>query len=1663
MARCGVFLSDSCDHTCIAPCGHCIVAPTVATDQGQGLQQQQQQQPPQQQPERNHKKCMQSCKRPLPCAHLCPDPCHSGTPCKPCTRRCLVACQHSSCPQPCHRTCAPCAEPCGWRCKHQGRCSLPCGAPCDRLPCEQRCEKKLKCGHQCPSLCSEKCPPKAFCTVEGCGAQEKREMTVDLVTLETLWEIDPDESPVLVLPCGHAYTVETLDGHLGLNQVYQEAEGRCGGGSSAAGGGAGGGSQAAASKWVAVRPVDDGGLSALKGCPECRQPITGLRRYGRMVNKALLDESERKFALSCLANQQQLQTKLSQLSRAISACPEAAQPWQVWELARAAAFLTLQASKLQVTAMEPPTQKTYQASVAALQRKHLHLVPLSSRADAPTWEEECQLLYVPQPDPRPLCEALMLLGKAYQLLMAANFPQLRCLLKELQNLAFQNARPNAGRNAGQTDRNSTGRAAFLAGRVENCRAVVCMGLKYAERHVGEAVEWAGKCKAHRLEARGRLELVDVFCAFVEGMMAERLLSTSPAGLLVQIFWQDASKEKQLEYLEKATVQCHMVASHQLASVRENDSLGGSARRMLEKDLRDLEQSVRDEPRYFAVTEREEEDVFKAIGLGGGHWYRCRNGHVYAIGECGGAMEESSCPECGEVVGGTSHRLREASSPSTAMIKPRYLTHVSSNGSSKLSFPPSTSSRAPTSVFRYFCQRLGTGKRSISSTSVISSTSSISRQTFPAAAAGNVPGICRAFSKVGHEARGGIASQDDTSPPDPLSVCVTRAAIMTCPGHVADALMDALLSLGATTCSIEDANTGTEAEQEIYSSGPIPWDPSGPRNLCYQTRLRAFFPANQSEGNIRSTVHQAADSVQWAMAGWAEEGEQGEKEAGGGKDEEEREEVVGVVLLGIEEVVERDWVQQVQDSFHPIRVDQGLWIVPSWATLPDEVSQDQPSLAITLEPGLAFGTGDHPTTRLCLRWLRSVVTPGCTLLDYGTGSGVLAIAGIKMGAAAAVGVDIDELSVAAAAHNASLNSIPSSQFSVLLTHPDGPDPLNEFDSNGAGGIGATECRDGVGAGVVLPSLPAELAVSDSSEPRVLFDVVAANILVNPLLLLAGRISSRTKPGGKLGLSGILTNQVEQVVTAYAPYAKRRSIAMRSSSAFIPLRLGVPHRPQQQQRSHLLTQLHQLHYHLLLVAAVTCSVAYLSAYSSQSLQGPSGLSESSESDLPSTFESPHSSESSHSEKLGIFGTDPVLDRTVSDLVGPRQPADARQEGPSSLDTSSVVHLQQTASPRLLNSSLADIPSKPEIGPDSSASIPNQTPGQNLRDRQVRDDQQRAGGTCAAPIGVKLPPSPSSTPKPLTAAPEWVPLPNRYLMVSCTNGGSTNRLLCLQKTILAAILLNRTLLIPEVPLCIPRSLGRPVVYSETLDIGHLSRCFGDEPKQEEPGAEAGSPKHVRALRKVISGSEYLSSRGGGGSELVVDKFLCGQVQFSCTFIDGSCGDIPPEIKLSKKVILGEEGGNLYDLVPKIAAATADVPVLALGDLFFSFSKIGDPGPEYFWPSRFFNTPCELLFQPSQQVLDQAAGFIEEYFGGNYASLHLRRTDFLGHSHIMDVQYWPLQAVAECTASKMEQLNLTNLFVSSDASVEEMEVFKEHYPSVNVLSPHRVFKREFGAHIVS
>ncbi|MBV7563529.1 50S ribosomal protein L11 methyltransferase [Pseudomonas sp. sia0905] len=185
---------------------------------------------------------------------------------------------------------------------------------------------------------------------------------------------------------------------------------------------------------------------------------------------------------------------------------------------------------------------------------------------------------------------------------------------------------------------------------------------------------------------------------------------------------------------------------------------------------------------------------------------------------------------------------------------------------------------------------------------------------------------------------------------------------------------------------------------------------------------------------------------------------------------------------IEHIEDQDWERSWMDGFAPMRFGQRLWIVPSWheAPQPDAVN-------LLLDPGLAFGTGTHPTTSLCLQWLDAQPLEGCSVLDFGCGSGILAIAALLLGAPRAVGTDIDPQALEASRDNAQRNGIADERFPVYL--------------------------------------PADLP----QEPA---DVVVANILAGPLVSLAPQITSLVKHGGRLALSGILAEQADEVRAAYA---------------------------------------------------------------------------------------------------------------------------------------------------------------------------------------------------------------------------------------------------------------------------------------------------------------------------------------------------------------------------------------------------------------------------------------------------------------------------------------------------------------------------------------------------
>ncbi len=184
---------------------------------------------------------------------------------------------------------------------------------------------------------------------------------------------------------------------------------------------------------------------------------------------------------------------------------------------------------------------------------------------------------------------------------------------------------------------------------------------------------------------------------------------------------------------------------------------------------------------------------------------------------------------------------------------------------------------------------------------------------------------------------------------------------------------------------------------------------------------------------------------------------------------------------IEQIEDKDWEREWMDNFHPMRFGQRLWICPSWRDVPDPTAVN-----VMLDPGLAFGTGTHPTTCLCLEWLDGLDLEGKTVIDFGCGSGILAIAALKLGAAHAIGIDIDPQAILASRDNAERNGV-SERLSLYLPK-DQPQDLQA-------------------------------------------DVVVANILAGPLRELAPMISVLPRVGGHLGLSGVLASQAESVADAY----------------------------------------------------------------------------------------------------------------------------------------------------------------------------------------------------------------------------------------------------------------------------------------------------------------------------------------------------------------------------------------------------------------------------------------------------------------------------------------------------------------------------------------------------
>lgn len=272
--------------------------------------------------------------------------------------------------------------------------------------------------------------------------------------------------------------------------------------------------------------------------------------------------------------------------------------------------------------------------------------------------------------------------------------------------------------------------------------------------------------------------------------------------------------------------------------------------------------------------------------------------------------------------------------------------------------------------------------------------------------------------------------------------------LMCPEERVEDVSDALDALDALSVSVEDMDAQTESEQPLFGEPGMP----APKEGWNRSRIVALFPSEEAASQAQALL-QLQDFFE------------------------------GCQVLGVQEVEPQDWVRLTQSQFQPVDITPEFWIVPTWHELPEGAK-----ISIRLDPGLAFGTGTHPTTRMCLRWIAR--QPQGSLgrtLDYGCGSGILAIGAAKFGAVDIDAVDIDPDAVTSCELNAQANKV-----------------------------------------TLKAGLP-DKAVGE-------YQTVLANILATPLKMLAPLLVSHVQAGGHLVLAGILERQADELKEAYAPYIK-----------------------------------------------------------------------------------------------------------------------------------------------------------------------------------------------------------------------------------------------------------------------------------------------------------------------------------------------------------------------------------------------------------------------------------------------------------------------------------------------------------------------------------------------
>ncbi|KAH9951524.1 P-loop containing nucleoside triphosphate hydrolase protein [Amylocystis lapponica] len=615
------------------------------------------------------------CERTLYCGHVCGNACSQDHECATiCKAPCRQVCPHARCKNYCSTPCAPCQEPCTWQ--------VPILTVCARLPCDQRCEKLLECGHRCPSVCGEDCTIQ---TCPMCASSDVKQAVVDLIMQTTLADVNVDaemlDELIITLPnCGHVFTVETLDGICEMNEYYKRADGD--------------------GKWLGLQ-APPAGFMKPPACPTCRSAITS-PRYGRIFKRADLDILENNVAFHMSRLLSQVHAKAASISKT-----------DLEERLKAAAK-DLKTEELKVLMKEFKNKVKHQNTLL----KTTRLVPVALRALDPSTEEYHDI----QPSEarqwkKLVSKVLMAYGDAVKVAgtRSSHVHAWEASFSYLYQTEMDDAVQNPDRAPRNPQEHAMRMARMKVGQpppradkrflVEAFWMTITLRLTLVEL----AGAWLEALRSQPSYPHENRRMWAAYISFILRTCATDLQialdittdsgshrqKTKTALLTmrveleqfrfnVQMTQQTEKFKRDLETRHKladsADVKGADAATYMESVIGEHRRARGERNRQEEEwvsanfsqpastlvdEWQAIARSLRQDTFYEPLSLDEMTQIVQSQGFSHtGHFYKCPNGHTFVIGECGGAMQQSKCPECGEVIGGTGHNLVSGNSRAT---------------------------------------------------------------------------------------------------------------------------------------------------------------------------------------------------------------------------------------------------------------------------------------------------------------------------------------------------------------------------------------------------------------------------------------------------------------------------------------------------------------------------------------------------------------------------------------------------------------------------------------------------------------------------------------------------------------------------------------------------------------------------------------------------------------------------------------------------------------------------------------------------------------------------------------------------------------------------------------------------------------------------------------